>query len=117
MLFLGQAVLGGAIEHYRAELSNFFGFDLAQILPFNLARTWHVQLSLLWTAASFLAAGIFLAPIISGREPRRQSWLTYGLLGALFVVVAGTLTGDGAEHVRRRLGQRLDLLRPAVGIP
>jgi nitric oxide reductase subunit B len=93
VLFLGQAVLGGAIEHYRAELSNFFGFDLAQILPFNLARTWHVQLSLLWTAASFLAAGIFLAPIISGREPRRQSWLTYGLLGALFVVVAGTLVG------------------------
>ena len=73
VLFLGQAVLGGAIEHYRAELSNFFGFDLAQILPFNLARTWHVQLSLLWTAAAFLAAGIFLAPIISGREPRRQS--------------------------------------------
>ncbi len=93
VLFLAQAVLGGAIEHYRAELSNFFGFDLAQVLPFNLARTWHVQLSLLWTAASFLAAGIFLAPIISGREPRRQSWLTYGLLGALFIVVAGTLTG------------------------
>ncbi len=59
VLFLGQAVLGGAIEHYRAELSNFFGFDLAQVLPFNLARTWHVQLSLLWTAAAFLAAGIF----------------------------------------------------------
>ena len=78
VLFLGQAMLGGAIEHYRAELSNFFGFDLAQFLPFNLARTWHVQLSLLWTAASFLAAGIFLAPIISGREPRRQSWLTSG---------------------------------------
>ena len=84
VLFLVQAVLGGAIEHYRADLSNFFGFDLAQMLPFNLARTWHVQLSLLWTAASFLAAGIFLAPIISGREPRRQSWLAYGLLGALF---------------------------------
>ena len=97
VLFLGQALLGGAIEHYRAELSNFFGLDLAQILPFNLARTWHVQLSLLWTAASFLAAGIFLAPIISGREPKRQSWLTYGLLGALFVVVVGTLVGTAAS--------------------
>jgi nitric oxide reductase subunit B len=93
VLFLGQAVLGAAIEHDRAELSNFFGLDLAQLLPFNLARTWHVQLSLLWTAASFLAAGIFLAPIISGREPRRQSWLTFALLGALFVVVVGTLVG------------------------
>ncbi|ODQ86493.1 nitric-oxide reductase large subunit [Mycolicibacterium holsaticum] len=93
VLFLGQALLGGAIEHYRADLSDFFGFDLAAVLPFNLARTWHVQLSLLWTAASFLAAGIFLAPIISGREPRRQHWLAYALLGALFIVVAGTVVG------------------------
>ncbi|MGA4670355.1 nitric-oxide reductase large subunit [Propionibacteriaceae bacterium Y1923] len=93
LLFLIQATLGAAIEHYRADLSSFFGLDLARLLPFNLARTWHVQLSLLWTAASFLAAGIFLAPIISGREPRRQSWLATGLLVALALVVAGTLTG------------------------
>lgn len=93
VLFLLQAVLGAAIEHYRADLSSFFGLDLARLLPFNLARTWHVQLSLLWTAGSFLAAGIFLAPIISGREPKRQSWLAAGLLGALFIVVTGTLVG------------------------
>ncbi len=93
LLFLAQTLLGAAIEHYRADLSSFFGLDLAQLLPFNLARTWHVQLSLFWTAASFLAAGIFLAPIISGREPKRQSWLASGLLGALFLVVAGTLVG------------------------
>ena len=94
ILFMGQALLGAAIEHYRADLSNFFGLDLAQILPFNLARTWHVQLSLLWTAASFLAAGIFLAPYISGREPKRQHWLAYGLLGALAVVIAGSFVGE-----------------------
>src|SRR5665811_2017016 len=58
------------------------------------ARTWHVQLSLLWTAASFLAAGIFLAPYISGREPKRQHWLAYGLLGALAVVIAGSFVGE-----------------------
>ncbi|MEX5268636.1 MULTISPECIES: nitric-oxide reductase large subunit [Kocuria] len=94
LMFLAQALLGGAIQHYRSDLTSFFGFDLAQLLPFNLARTWHVQLSLLWTAASFLAAGIFLAPYISGREPKRQHWLAYGLLGALAVVVAGTILGS-----------------------
>ena len=51
VLFLVQATVGAAVEHYRVELEGFFGFDLAQIFPFNLARTWHVQLSLLWTAA------------------------------------------------------------------
>ncbi|WP_460796581.1 nitric-oxide reductase large subunit [Nocardioides pacificus] len=94
VLFLGQATLGAAIEHYRADLASFFGFDLAQILPFNLARTWHVQLSLLWTAASFLAAGIFLAPIVSGREPRRQHWLAWGLLVAVAIVVFGSMISE-----------------------
>jgi nitric oxide reductase subunit B len=62
-LFLIQALLGGPTEHYRAEITNFFGFDLARALPFNIARTWHVQLSLLWVSTSFLAAGIFLVPM------------------------------------------------------
>ena len=94
VLFLGQSLLGAAIEHYRADLSSFFGFDLAQVLPFNLARTWHVQLSLFWTAASFLAAGVFLAPIISGREPKKQGLLTWGLLVAVAIVVFGSLAGE-----------------------
>jgi nitric oxide reductase subunit B len=53
-----------------------------------------VQLSIFWTATSFLAAGIFLAPMIAGREPRGQKWLAYGLLGALAVVVFGSLIGE-----------------------
>lgn len=91
LLFLAQALLGGAVQHYRADLSNFFGLDLAAILPYNLARTWHLQLALLWTAAAFLAGGIFLTPFISRREPRRQHWLSYGLLGAVVIVVVGSL--------------------------
>jgi nitric oxide reductase subunit B len=93
ILFLIQATVGASAEHYRVELEGFFGFDLAQIFPYNLARTWHVQLSLLWTAATFLAAAIFIAPIISGREPKGQHYLSYGLLGALALVVAGMFGG------------------------
>ncbi len=94
LLFVIQTMVGAASEHYRADLTSFFGFDLARWLPYNLVRTWHVQLSIFWTATSFLATGLFLAPIISGREPRRQSWLAYGLLGALALVVFGSLTGE-----------------------
>lgn len=96
LLFTLQAILGGATQHYRAELADFFGFDLARILPFNIARTWHVQLAIFWVSASFLAAGIFLAPMITGREPRRQNWLSFGLLGALTIVVFGSLAGEYA---------------------
>jgi nitric oxide reductase subunit B len=94
VLFLAQTLVGAASEHYRAEVTNFFGFDLAQWLPYNLVRTWHLQLALFWVAAAFLAAGIFLAPIIAGREPRRQNVLAYVLLGAVAVVVFGSLVGE-----------------------
>jgi nitric oxide reductase subunit B len=94
VLFFLQTLLGGAAEHYRAEISNFFGFDLARVLPFNISRTWHVQLAIFWVSTSYLAAGIFLVPMITGREPRRQSWLSYSLLGALAIVVFGSMAGE-----------------------
>jgi nitric oxide reductase subunit B len=96
LLFLIQALLGGATQHYRADIGNFFGINLAGILPFNLARTWHLQLSIFWVSVSFLAAGIFIAPLISGHEPRGQQWLAYALLAALALVVAGSMFGEWA---------------------
>ena len=81
LLFLLQTLLGGATEHYRAELSNFFGLDLGRLIPFNVARTWHVQLALFWVSTGFLAGGIFLLPMIAGREPPRQHWLNRRFLG------------------------------------
>ena len=98
-LFLIQTMVGAASQHYRAELGDFFGIDLAQLLPFNLARTFHVQLAIFFVSTSFLAAGIFLAPMITGREPKRQHWLAYGLLAALAIVVFGSLIGEfGGIH-------------------
>jgi nitric oxide reductase subunit B len=96
LLFLVQTLVGGASQHYRADLGSFFGIDLARIFPYNVTRTWHVQLAILWVATSYLAAGIFLAPIIAGREPRGQRPLSYALLVALVVVVIGSLVGEWA---------------------
>ena len=96
LLFLLQTLVGGASQHYRAEIANFFGIDLARLLPFNIARTWHLQLAIFWVSTSYLAAGIFLAPMIAGREPRGQHLLAYGLLGALTIVVFGSLFGEYA---------------------
>jgi nitric oxide reductase subunit B len=93
-LFLIQTFVGAASQHYRAEIDGFFGFDLAKLFPYNLMRTWHVQLALFWVATSFVAAGIFLAPMIARREPRHQGKLAFALLGALAVVVFGTLIGS-----------------------
>ncbi len=99
LLFLAQTLVGGASQHYRAEIAGFFGIDLAALLPFNVVRTWHLQLAIFWVATSYLAAGIFVAPMIAGREPRGQRVLAFALLGALAVVVVGSLLGElGGIH-------------------
>jgi len=94
-LFLLQTLVGAASEHYRADLQSFFGIPLDRWLPYNLVRTWQVQLALFWVSTSFLAAGIFLVPMITRRlDPKGQDALAYALLGALVVVVAGSLLGE-----------------------
>ena len=96
-LFVIQTLVGGLSAHYRAEPANFFGFDISGIIPYDVARTWHVQLAIFWVATSYLAAGIFLAPLISGHEPRGQAALSILLLCALAIVVFGSLAGEYAS--------------------
>ncbi|UXY31546.1 nitric-oxide reductase large subunit [Streptomyces sp. HUAS TT20] len=94
-LFLVQALLGSAAQHYRADLGSFFGIPLDRWLPYNLVRTWHTQLAIFWVVTSFLAIGIFITPLIArGWEPRKQALLSRILLGALVVVVVGSLLGE-----------------------
>jgi nitric oxide reductase subunit B len=93
-LFLAQGLLGGVNAHYHVEPHGFYGLDLAEWLPYNLSRMWHLQLALFFVATAYLAIGIFLAPMIARREPRHQSTLALILFGALVVVVVGSLAGE-----------------------
>ncbi|MBI5504339.1 MAG: nitric-oxide reductase large subunit [Deltaproteobacteria bacterium] len=93
-LFAVQVLLGGALAHYAVEGDSFYGWNLSVLLPYAVARTWHIQLALFWIATSFLAAGLFLAPVIGGREPRFQRAGVNLLFGALLVVVVGSLAGE-----------------------
>ena len=97
-LFLVQTLLGALAEHYRADVLSFFGFDLGRLLPFSLARTWHVQLSLFWTAIGLLAAGLFLTPFIARREPKKQHVLVWTLFIAATVVVVLSCLAEGASQ-------------------
>jgi nitric oxide reductase subunit B len=94
LLFCMQVLLGAVTAHYTVEGQQFFGFPLAEILPYSLTRTWHIQTGLFWIATAFLAAGLFLAPTIGGAEPRYQRLGVNVLFGALLVVVFGSLAGE-----------------------
>ena len=94
LLFLLQTAMGAALAHYRVEPGGFYGFDLAKFLPYNLARTWHLQLAVFWIATAWVAGGLFLAPLVGGAEPKGQRLGVLVLLGALAVVVFGSLGGE-----------------------
>lgn len=95
-LFLMQGLLGGANAHYHVEPGSFYGWDIGAWFPYNLTRTWHLQLALFFVSASFLAMGIFLVPMIAGREPKHQDKLAIALFGAVVIVVVGSLAGEYA---------------------
>jgi nitric oxide reductase subunit B len=94
LLFLLQTLAGGALAHYRVEPGAFYGIDLARVFPYNLLRTYHLQLSIFWIATSWVAGGLFLAPMVGGAEPKGQRVGVLVLLAALCVVVFGSLGGE-----------------------
>ena len=104
-LFVVQVGLGAITAHYTVEGQAFFGLPLADYLPYSLTRSWHIQTAVFWIATAFLAAGLFLAPVIGGREPRFQRLGVNLLFGALLLVVTGSLAGQYfAIHQQLPLG-------------
>jgi len=93
-LFGLQVILGALTAHYTVEGQSFFGLPIARWLPYALTRTWHIQTAVFWIATAFLAAGLFLAPAVGGREPRFQRLGVNVLFGALLIVVLGSLAGE-----------------------
>ena len=94
-LFAFQVLLGGFTAHYTVEGQQFYGVDVSQWFPYSLVRTWHVQSALFWIASGFLAAGLFLAPVINGgRDPKYQKLGVDMLFWALVVVVVGSYIGN-----------------------
>lgn len=94
-LFLFQVFMGAFTAHYTVEGQGFYGIETSEWFPYSLVRTWHIQAALFWIATGFLAAGLFLAPIINGgKDPKFQKIGVDILLVALVLVVAGSFIGN-----------------------
>jgi nitric oxide reductase subunit B len=94
-LFTLQVLLGGLTAHYTVEGQEFYGINISEWFPYSLTRTWHIQAAMFWIATGFLAAGLFLAPIINGgKDPKYQKLGVDVLFWALVLVVAGTFIGN-----------------------
>jgi nitric oxide reductase subunit B len=93
-LLVVQVGLGAVTAHYGVEGSGFYGLPLAEWLPYAVTRTWHVQLGIFWIATAWLATGLFVAPAVSGSEPRWQRAGVNFLFVCLLIIVVGSLVGQ-----------------------
>lgn len=93
-LIVVQILMGVVTAHYGVEGDGFYGIKIADVLPYSVSRTWHVQVGIFWIATAWLAAGLFIGPLVSGHEPKFQRLGVNVLFGALLVIVAGSLTGE-----------------------
>ncbi len=106
-LLVVQMLTGVIVAHYGVEGVAFYGIPLADWVPYSLARTWHTQLGIFWIATSWLATGLFIAPVVSGAEPRFQRAGVNFLFLALIVIVVGSMAGQ-AMAIHQRLGAEMN---------
>jgi nitric oxide reductase subunit B len=102
-LIVVQVGLGAVTAHYGVEGDGFYGIPLSKWLPYSVARTWHTQLGIFWIATAWLATGLFVAPAVSGYEPKGQRFGVNFLFVCLLVIVGGSLAGEWMG-VQQKLG-------------
>jgi len=89
-LMLLQVGMGAITAHYAVEGQGFFGFPLADFLPYTVSRTIHTQMGVFWIATAWLATGLYIAPLLSGHEPKLQKLGVDVLFYALVAIVVGS---------------------------
>jgi len=95
-MFLAQVLLGIITAHYAVEGQGLYGLPFAEYLPYTVTRTWHTQLAVLWIATAWLATGLYVAPLMGGREPKFQRFGVNFLFFSLLIIVVGSFVGQWA---------------------
>ncbi len=91
LFFLLQVILGGYLAHIYTEPAE--NFIISQdILPFNITRAIHINLAIVWVAIGWLVGGMFIAPLVAGKD-LRIPFLVDILWAALLIVGGGGLIG------------------------
>ncbi len=104
LLFVVQILNGGLLAHYTVHPGSFYINLVGQMYPYSWAKSWHLQLAILWIAVSWMGTAVYLAPLVSGREPRGQRLLVNVLFWAAVLVAVGSLIGQ-VLGIKGYLGQ------------
>jgi len=93
-VLLLQILVGSIMAHYYSDRTSFYGIEVDRFLPFNFLRDVHVQSPIVWIGLSWIGSALFLAPAISGGEPRGQAFLVDLLFWVTLFIVVGALAGN-----------------------
>lgn len=93
LLFVVQVLAGILTVHDFVGFVNFWGFDISELLPITITRSWHVQLSLLWISACWMGVSLFVMPMLSPQEPRKQLTLINTMFWMIIILVVGAVVG------------------------
>jgi len=91
LLFVVQLFLGAYIAHLYSDPTQDFIFSQS-LLPFNVIRSIHTQLAILWVAVGWLVGGMLIAPWVANKD-HKFPWLVDVLWIALLVVAVGSIVG------------------------
>lgn len=94
LLFVVQIFNGGLLAHYTIHPGTFYVEFIGKAYPYSWAKSWHLQLAILWIALSWMGTAIYLAPLVAGREPKGQRTMVNILFTAAFTVTVGSLFGE-----------------------
>lgn len=94
LLFVVQILNGGLLANYTVRPGQFYIQTVGNLYPYSWAKTWHVQLAILWIAVAWIGTALYIGPLIVRREPRGQRTLVNLLFGAALLVIVGSLTGE-----------------------
>ena len=95
-LFVVQVLLGIVTAHYGVEGQGIYGLPGAEYFPYAVTRTWHTQLAVYWIATAWLATGLYVGPLLSGKDPKFQRFGVNFLFISLIVIVVGSFVGEWA---------------------
>ncbi|MFO1270193.1 MAG: nitric-oxide reductase large subunit [Rubrivivax sp.] len=101
-LILLQIGMGAITAHFAVEGRAFFGLPLGELLPYVVSRTVHTQVGVFWIATAWLATGLYVAPLLSGKEPKLQKLGVDVLFWALIAIVVGSTATGWLGTLQRR---------------
>lgn len=104
LLFVVQIFNGGLLAHYTVHPGTFYVSMIGEMYPYSWAKSWHLQLAILWIAVSWMGTAVYLAPLVGKREPPAQRLLVNILFTAAVAVTVGSMFGE-VLGIKGYLGQ------------